>query len=176
MAAGPMPNPPRVLILVLSPKCRAAERREDAMIEGQRAHQALSGETGPMRGDRAKRVLRPAIIFMGVAGLLLAYLTAASEAPWPVQGSAGFVWGAGLVAVAIGYVLKSRDELSRAGVAWGLVLAIAGYVLPIVLNQSVNSDFLHRLHKLLAFIIAFFVFVAWITALKHHTRRRSSTR
>jgi hypothetical protein len=146
------------------------------MIRGQRAHQALSTETGPMRGDRAKRVLRPAIIFTGVAGLLLVYLTAASEAPWPVQGSAGFVWGAGLVAVAIGYVLKSRDELSRAGVAWGLVLAIVGFGLPIVLNQSVNSDFLDRFHKILAFIIAFYVFVAWITALKHHTRRRSSTR
>jgi carbon starvation protein CstA len=146
------------------------------MIRVQRAHQALSTETGPMRGNRAKRVLRPAIIFTGLAGLLLLYLTAASHAPWPVQGSAAFVWGAGLVAVAIGYVLKSRDELSRAGVAWGLVLAIVGFALPIVLNQSVNSDFLHRDHKILAFIIAFYVFVAWITALKHHTRRRSSTR
>ena len=126
--------------------------------------------------DRTKRFLRSAIIFMCVAGLLLAFLTAASAAPWPVQGSAGFVWGAGLVAVAIGYVLKSRDELSRAGVAWGLVLAIMGFALPTVLNQLLNSDFLHRDHKILAFIIAFFVFVAWITALKHHTRRRSSTR
>ena len=126
--------------------------------------------------DRAKRVLRPAIIFMCAAGLLLAYLTAASAAPWPVEGSAGFVWGAGLVAVAIGYVLKSRNELSRTGVAWGLVLAIAGFFLPIVLNQLLNSDYLHRLHKLLAFVSAFVVFVAWITALKYRTRSRSSTR
>lgn len=126
--------------------------------------------------DRAKRVLRPAIIFMCAAGLLLAYLTAASAAPWPVEGSAGFVWGAGLVAVAIGYVLKSRNELSRTGVAWGLVLAIAGFLLPIVLNQLLNSDYLHRLHKLLAFVSAFVVFVAWITALKYRTRSRSSTR
>ncbi len=146
------------------------------MIKARELNQALSGETGPMRGGRAKRVLRSAIIFMGLAGLLLLYLTAASHAPWPVQGSAGFVWGAGLVAVAIGYVLKSRDELSRPGVAWGLVLAIVGFLLPLVLNQLVDSDFLGRFHKLLAFIIAFFVFVAWITALKHHTRRRSSTR
>ena len=128
------------------------------------------------RGGRATGVLRSAIIFMGVAGLLLVYLTAASDAPWPVEGSAGFVWGAGLVAVAIGYALKSRDELSRAGVAWGLVLAIVGFVLPNVLNQLVNSDFLHRLHKLLAFTIAFFVFVAWTTALKDQRHRRSSTR
>jgi len=53
---------------------------------------------------------------------------------------------------------------------------MVGFVLPIVLNQLVDSDFLHRLHKLLAFIAAFVVFVAWITALKYHTRRRSSTR
>lgn len=128
------------------------------------------------RGDRANRILRSAITFMGVAGLLLVYLTAASDSPWPVEGAAGFVWGAGLVAVAIGYVLKSRDQLSRAGVAWGLVLALVGFVLPIILNQLLDSEVLHRLHKLLAFIVAFFVFVVWITALKYHTRRRSSTR
>jgi Kef-type K+ transport system membrane component KefB len=126
--------------------------------------------------DRAKRVLRSAIIFMCAAGLLLAYLTAASAAPWPVEGAAGFVWGAGLVAVAIGYMLKSRNELSRTVVAWGLVLAIVGFLLPIVLNQLLNSEVLHRLHKLLAFISAFVVFVAWITALKYRTRSRSSTR
>ena len=121
------------------------------------------------------RALRWAIIFMGVAGLLLVYLTAASDAPWPVEGSAGFVWGAGLVAVAIGYALKSRDELPSAGLAWGLVLAMIGFVVPVILNQLVDSDFLHRLHKLLAFISAFFVFVVWITVLKYQMRRRAST-
>ena len=123
-------------------------------------------------GDRVKSVLRSAITLIGLAGLLLVYLTAASDAPWPVYGAAGFVWGAGLVAVAIGYAVRSRDELSRAGVAWGLVLALVGFVLPNVLNQLLSSDFLHRSHKLLAFITAFFVFVVWITALKYHTRRR----
>jgi len=124
--------------------------------------------------DRTKRVLRSTIIFMCVAGLLLVLLTAASAAPWPVEGSAGFVWGAGLVAIAIGYVLKSRNELSRAVIGWGLVLAIVGFFLPIVLNQLLNSDYLHRLHKLLGFVSAFVVFVAWITALRYRTRTRSS--
>ena len=128
------------------------------------------------RGDRATRVLRSAIIYLGVAGLLLAYLTAASYAPWPVEGSAGFVWGAGLVAVAVGYLVKSRPELSPAGVRWGIVLAIVGFSLPIVLNQLLNSDILHRDHKLLAFISAFFVFFVWITELKYRTRGRSSRR
>jgi peptidoglycan/LPS O-acetylase OafA/YrhL len=126
--------------------------------------------------DRTKRELRSAIIFMCVAGLLLAYLTAASHAPWPVEGAAGFVWGAGLVAVAIGYVLKNRDQLSATGVARGLALAIVGFLLPAVLNQLINSEELHRLHKLLAFVSAFVVFVAWITELKNRTPRRSSTR
>lgn len=125
--------------------------------------------------DRPKRVLRSAIIFLCVAGLLLAYVTAASHAPWPVEGPAGFVWGAVLVAVAVGYVLKSRKELSPTGVRWGLALAIVGFFLPIVLNQLLDSDYLHRLHKLLAIVSAFVVFVAWITALKYRTRRSSST-
>jgi uncharacterized membrane protein (DUF441 family) len=110
-----------------------------------------------------------------VAVLLLVYLTAASRAPWPVEGSAGFVWGAGLVAVAVGYVVKSRHEFSLAGVRWGIVLAIVGFLLPIVLNQLLNSDVLHRDHKLLAFISAFFLFFVWITELKYRTRGRSST-
>jgi len=126
--------------------------------------------------DGAKRVLRSGVIFICVAGLLFAYLTAASAGPWPIEGPAGFVWGVGLVAVAIGYVLKSRSELSRSGVAWGLVLAIVGFFLPIVLNQLLDSDYLHRLHKFLAFVSAFAVFVAWITALKYRTRSRLSTR
>ena len=71
---------------------------------------------------------------------------------------------------------QSRDELPRALIAWGLVLAMVGFLLPLVLNQLLNLDFLHRLHKFLAFIIAFVVFAAWITALKHRTRRQSSNR
>jgi len=128
----------------------------------------------PPRRDRDKRVLRSATIFVGLAALLYLYLDAASRAPWPVEGSAGFVWGAGLVAVAFVYVLKCRDELSPAGVKWGIVLAMIGFALPTMLNQLVNSDFLHHFHKLLAFIAAFYVFVAWITALRYHKRRRSS--
>jgi peptidoglycan/LPS O-acetylase OafA/YrhL len=125
--------------------------------------------------DKPHRVLRSAIIFLCLAGLVLAYVTAASHAPWPVEGPAAFVWGAGLVAVAVGYVLKNRNELSPAGVRWGLALAIVGFFLPIVLNQCLNSDYLHRLHKLLAFVSASVVFVAWVAALKYRTRRRAST-
>jgi cytochrome c oxidase assembly factor CtaG len=60
-------------------------------------------------------------------------------------------------------------------VRWGLALAIIGFFLPIILNQMLNSDYLHRLHKLLGFASAFVVFVVWITALKYRTRHRSST-
>jgi len=85
------------------------------------------------------------------------------------------VWGAGLVVVAVGYVLKSRDQLSARGVVGGLVLAIVGFLLPLVLNQLIKSDLLHRFHKPLAFVVAFVVFIAWITSLKYRTHRRSST-
>jgi len=85
------------------------------------------------------------------------------------------VWGAGLVVVAVAYVLKCRDQLSARGVAWGLALAIVGFLLPLVLNQLINSDFLHRFHKPLAFVVAFVVFIAWITSLKYRTHRPSST-
>lgn len=124
-----------------------------------------------MRGDAAKRVLRWVI----VAGLLLAYLEAASATPWPIYGAAGFVWGAGLVVVAVGYAFKSRDQLPPAGIAWGFVLAAIGYFALIVLNQLLNWGVLHKDHKLLAFISAFVVFVVWIAALKEQTRRRTST-
>jgi len=125
-----------------------------------------------MRGDTAKRVLRWVI----VAGLLLAYLEAASAMPWPIYGAAGFVWGAGLGVVAIGYALKSRDELPPGGLARGVVFAAIGYLLLIALNQLLNWGVLHKDHKLLAFMSAFVVFVVWIAALKNQTRRRSSTR
>jgi len=119
-------------------------------------------------------VRRWAIILVGLVGLSLVYLTIASHAPWPVYGAAGFVWGAGLVAVAICYVLTSRDEIPRTGLAWGIVLAIIGYLVPIVLNQLLNWEPVHELHKLLAFIGAFIVFIVWITAVKDRTRRRVS--
>ena len=125
-----------------------------------------------MRGDTAKRVLRWVI----VAGLLLAYLEAASAMPWPIYGAAGFVWGAGLVVIAIGYALRSRDELPPGGLARGVVLAAIGYLFLIALNQLLNWGVLHKDHKLLAFMSAFVVFVVWIAALKNQTRRRSSTR
>jgi hypothetical protein len=97
--------------------------------------------------DNPKRVLRSAMIFLCVGALVFAYLMAASHAPWPVEGKAGFVWGAGLVAVAIGYVVKNGNELSPTGVRWGIAVAIVGFFLPIVLNQWVDSDYLHRLQS-----------------------------
>jgi len=96
--------------------------------------------------------------------------------PWPIYGAAGFVWGAGLVVVAIGYALKSRDELPPGGLARGVVLAAIGDLLLIALNQLLNWGLLHKDHKLLAFMSAFVVFVVWIAALKNQTHRRSSTR
>ena len=87
-----------------------------------------------------------------------------------------FVVVAALTAAAIGYMRKSRDEVSPARARWGLVPAIVGFLLPLVLNQLLASDVLHRVHKLLAFITAFLGFVAWIAALKYTTRRRSSER
>jgi hypothetical protein len=87
-----------------------------------------------------------------VAGLLLAYLEAASAMPWPIYGAAGFVWGAGLVVVAIGYALRSRDELPPGGLTRGFVLAAIGYLALIALNQLLNWGLLHKDHKLLTCI------------------------
>lgn len=126
-------------------------------------------------GDRIKRVLLLTLAFLGLAALLLLYVTAADHTPWPVYGMAGFIWGAGLVAVATGYAHHIRRDLSPSAVKWGIVLAIAAYFLIIILNQLINSHYLHTNHKLLAFIAAFYVFVTWITALKSHTGSRSST-
>ena len=109
---------------------------------------------------------------MGLAVLSLGYMAAESAAPWPVEGAAGFVWGAGLVAVGIAYGLKSRNEVPPAGIIWGLVLAMIGWFVPLVFNQLLSWDTLHRFHKLLAFICAFDVFVVWITSLKGQMRRR----
>lgn len=112
---------------------------------------------------------------MGLAGLSLGYMWVASTAPWPVEGPAGFAWGAGLVAVAIGYALKSRSELPPAGLGWGLILAVIGWLVPNVLNQLLNWSTLHRFHKLLGFISAFVVLVVWTIALKDQTRRSSGS-
>jgi len=71
---------------------------------------------------------------------------------------------------------QRRDELPWGRVVWGLVIASVGFLLPLILNQVLNSDFLHRLHKLLAYVIAFVAFTAWITVLKYRARRRSSTK
>ena len=119
-------------------------------------------------------VLRSVIKLAAVAAALLVYLTVASQAPWPVEGAAGFVWGAGLVAVAIGYAVKSEADLSRTRIAWGLIFAIAGFAFPLVLNQLLNSDVLYRFHKLLGFMTACIVFVVWINTLKFRTHRRST--
>ena len=71
---------------------------------------------------------------------------------------------------------QRRDELPWGRVVWGLVIAGVGFLLPLILNQLLNSDFLHRLHKLLAYVTAFVALTAWITVLKYRARRRSSTK
>ena len=73
--------------------------------------------------------------------------------------------------------MKQRsDELPWGRVVWGLVIAGVGFLLPLILNQVLNSDFLHRLHKLLAYITAFVALTAWVTVLRYRARRRSSTK
>jgi hypothetical protein len=123
-----------------------------------------------------KRILRSATIIISLIVFFLVLLTIANALPWPVYGAAGFVWGAGLVAVAVFYGLKNRDEISPTGFTWGAILAIVGYLLLIILNQLINWDYLHKDHKLLAFIFAFVFFVAWINLLKYRTRTRSSAK
>jgi len=71
---------------------------------------------------------------------------------------------------------QRRDELPWGRVVWGLVIAGVGFLLPLILNQVLNSDFLHRVHKLLAYVTAFVAFTAWVTVLKYRARRRSSTK
>jgi hypothetical protein len=71
---------------------------------------------------------------------------------------------------------QRRDELPWGLVVWGFVIAGSGFLLPLILNQLLNLDFLHRLHKLLAYIAAIVAFTAWVIALKYRARRRSSTR
>ena len=71
---------------------------------------------------------------------------------------------------------QRRDQLPWGRVVWGLAAASVGFLLPLVLNQWLNSDFLHRLHKLLAYITAFVAFTAWVTVLKYRARHRSSTK
>lgn len=71
---------------------------------------------------------------------------------------------------------RRRDELHWGHVVWGLVIAGVGFLLPLILNQLLNSDFLHRLHKLLAYLTALVAFTAWVTVLKYRAGRRSSTK
>ena len=71
---------------------------------------------------------------------------------------------------------QRRDELPWGQVVWGLVIASVGFLLPLILNHVLNSDFLHRLHKLLAYITAVVAFAAWVTALKYRARLRSSAK
>ncbi len=87
-----------------------------------------------------------------------------------------FVWGVPLLAIATVYAHKSRNDLPQAGLKWGITLAIFGFLLPLILNQLISSDFLDRFHKILAVVVAFVVFVICITVLRIHTSRRSSPR
>jgi cytochrome c oxidase assembly factor CtaG len=53
----------------------------------------------------------------------------------------------------------------------GAALALISFAVPLVLNHAIDSDFLHRFHKLSAFGSAFVVFVGWIAALESESRR-----
>lgn len=127
---------------------------------------AGEGSSGP-----ANRVSRSTIILMAAAAVSLVVAMVASAAPWPVEGPAGFVWGAGLIAVGVAYLIMSRHELSPSEIAWGLVLATLSWFVPLILNQLLNFPALHRFHKLLASIVAFLMLVAWTTARRFHTGR-----
>ena len=86
-----------------------------------------------------------------------------------------FVWGVPLLLIATFYVRQGKEEITSAGVKWSIMLSIVGFLLPLALNQWMTSEFLYRFHKILALVLAFVVFISWITALKYCTRRRSST-
>ncbi|MHB8512452.1 MAG: hypothetical protein ACYDCC_09740 [Actinomycetota bacterium] len=68
---------------------------------------------------------------------------------------------------------ERKHELRRSQVIWSLVIAAVGFLLPLILNQLLDSDFLHRLHKLLAYITAVVAFTASIAVMKHRARRGS---
>jgi cytochrome c oxidase assembly factor CtaG len=71
---------------------------------------------------------------------------------------------------------QRRGELPWGQVVWGFVIAGVGFLLPLILNQVLNSNFLHRLHKLLAYLTAFVALTAWVIILRHRALRRSSTK
>jgi hypothetical protein len=79
-----------------------------------------------------------------------------------------------LLVAAIAYVRAGSVRLPRVAVVFGTVLATVSFAAPLILNHVFDTDFLHRLHKLLAYVGAFVVFVAWVAVSKYMSRRRSS--
>ena len=67
------------------------------------------------------------------------------------------------------------DEKQRV-VAWSLLVAAIGFVLPLALNHLLNVFWLHRLHKLLAYVTAFVAFSVFIIAANYRARRSSASK
>ena len=66
-----------------------------------------------------------------------------------------------------------RNGFPRSEIVWGIVIAGAGFMVPLVLNQLLDSGFLHRFHKLLAYLTALVLLVAWLTVAQRRARGRS---
>jgi uncharacterized membrane protein (DUF441 family) len=81
-----------------------------------------------------------------------------------------------LIALAIYYALKSRDVLAAATVTWGVLLGAIGFVLPLVLNHVLDTDFLHRFYKLIAFVAAPALFLSWIAGMRFRAHRQATKR
>lgn len=111
-----------------------------------------------------KKVSRSVKIFVGAIGLSFVVYWLADISPWPVYGAAGFIWGALLLLVGVGYLYKCRHLLTRNEIKLGLLLAIIGWFIPLILNHILNIPIWHKFHKLLAFIAAFLVLVVYVNA------------
>jgi hypothetical protein len=68
----------------------------------------------------------------------------------------------------------SEGHLSTRRVVWGLVIAGVAFIIPLLLNHLVNWFWLHRLHKLLAYLTALLAVALWIAMLRHRVRRPSA--
>ena len=66
---------------------------------------------------------------------------------------------------------ESGSKLSRSEIVWGIVAAGLGFMVPLVLNQLLDSGFLHRFHKLLAYLTALVVLIVWMTLMQRRARR-----
>jgi hypothetical protein len=66
-------------------------------------------------------------------------------------------------------------QLSAERVVWAVVIGGVGFLIPLILNHLVNWFWLHRLHKLLAYLTALLAMGLWIAILRHRARQPSAS-